>query len=38
MTQFLPEKAFTFYGRVLKSTAFVALVNKAADEIRIRSV
>jgi hypothetical protein len=34
MAQFLPEK-FTFYGKVSKSVAYVALVRKAADEIRI---
>jgi hypothetical protein len=35
LTQFLHGK-LTFYGRVLKSTACVALVlRKAADEIRI---
>jgi hypothetical protein len=33
-TQFLPGK-LTFYGRVLKSVAFVALVPSQADEIRI---
>jgi hypothetical protein len=34
LTQFLLGK-LTFYGRVLKSIACVALVRKAADEIRI---
>jgi hypothetical protein len=34
LTQFLPGK-LTFYGRVLKSIACVALVRKAADEIKI---
>jgi hypothetical protein len=34
VTEFLPRK-LTFYGRVLKSIACVALVQKAADEIRI---
>jgi hypothetical protein len=32
--RFLPGK-LTFYGRVLKSTACVALVRKVADEIKI---
>jgi hypothetical protein len=35
LTQFLPRK-LTFYGRVLKSIACVALVRKAADEMRIK--
>jgi hypothetical protein len=34
LTQFLPGK-LAFYGRVLKSTACLAVVGKAADEIRI---
>jgi hypothetical protein len=34
LAQFLPGK-LTFYGRVLKLIACVALVRKAADEIRI---
>jgi hypothetical protein len=31
----LSSEKLTFYGRVLKSVACVALVRKAADEIRI---
>jgi hypothetical protein len=34
LSQFLPGK-LTFYGKVLKSVARVALLRKAADEIRI---
>jgi hypothetical protein len=34
LTHFLPGK-LAFYGRDLKSVAYVALVRKAADEIRI---
>jgi hypothetical protein len=34
MSQFLPGKR-TFYGRVLKLVACVALARKASDEIRI---
>jgi hypothetical protein len=34
LTPFLPEK-LTFYGMVLKSIACVALLRKAADEIKI---
>jgi hypothetical protein len=34
MTQFLPEK-HTFYDKVLKSVAYMALVCKAEDETRI---
>jgi hypothetical protein len=34
LTQFLPVK-LTFYGRISKSVACVALVGAAADEIRI---
>jgi hypothetical protein len=34
LTQFLPGK-LTFYGRILKSIACVALGHKAADKIRI---
>jgi hypothetical protein len=34
LTQYLPEK-LTFYGTVFKSVACVAIVRKAADEIRI---
>jgi hypothetical protein len=33
LAQFLSEK-LTFYGRILKPTACVVLVRKAADEIR----
>jgi hypothetical protein len=36
LTQFLLEK-LTFYGRVLRSITCVALVHKAADEIRIKN-
>jgi hypothetical protein len=34
LTQFLFKK-LTYYGRVLKPTASVALVRKVADEIRV---